>query len=280
MSPPSVVPFERDQRPGVQRDAGHRLVRFRVALGAMPSARSAARRSAAVSGPPVSASIWSSIARRSSSFACCWRARLRYALTLAASPRRTALRARAASFLGGLTAIFSVVVIPAVLLPCPVRSSPLLLCVPARASDAPFFATAAGWKTPKMEPAEPLTAGVALGSARPWSCPLNTASIASKRRSPCSGARRRVCAVRWRDEQPARASKASQLSSFASRAPRHRVCRCGRHVERLLRSGNCRDRSRGRFRWRRRTEHGSDPRSIGSRWRERSRRRSITAGAW
>ena len=61
---PSVVALETDEGAGVEDHDRHR-----------PSAWSAAARSAAVSGPPVSASISSSSDARSSSFACSSRAR-------------------------------------------------------------------------------------------------------------------------------------------------------------------------------------------------------------
>jgi hypothetical protein len=60
----AIVPLEADQRPGVENESRHR-----------PSALSAAFRSTAVSGPPVSASISSSIDAKSSSFACSSKAR-------------------------------------------------------------------------------------------------------------------------------------------------------------------------------------------------------------
>ena len=56
---PSIIPLESDERSRVEDHRGHR-----------PSALSAASRSEAVSGPPVSASISSSIDAKSSSFAC------------------------------------------------------------------------------------------------------------------------------------------------------------------------------------------------------------------
>ena len=63
-----IVPLESDQCPRVQEDCRHR-----------PSAWSAAFRSDAFSGPPVSASISSSIDAKSSSFACSSSARETYA---------------------------------------------------------------------------------------------------------------------------------------------------------------------------------------------------------
>ena len=76
---PPVVAFELNQRPRVEYRVAHR-----------PSARSASAFSSAVSGPPVSASISSSNAARSSSFVFCSKASATYALTLGARPSATA----------------------------------------------------------------------------------------------------------------------------------------------------------------------------------------------
>lgn len=60
----AIVPLESDECPSIENNCGHR-----------PRARSAAFRSAAVSGPPVSTSICSSSEARSSSFVCSSNAR-------------------------------------------------------------------------------------------------------------------------------------------------------------------------------------------------------------
>lgn len=63
----TIVAFERDERTRVERQAGHD---FRFVARRLPfSARSAARRSGAVSAPPVSASICCSSSAKSSSLA-------------------------------------------------------------------------------------------------------------------------------------------------------------------------------------------------------------------
>ena len=109
----SIIPIERDQCTSIERQAPHRRRFRRAGLVATPSRRSAARRSAVVRGPPVSANISPSKLERSSSLTFSSRAFVTYALTLAAWPRRTARRARSATCLGRLTASFSMV-IPAV----------------------------------------------------------------------------------------------------------------------------------------------------------------------
>src|SRR6516165_2517080 len=66
---PPVIPLESNQGTSIEDGSAHR-----------PSALSAALRSAAVSGPPVSPSISSSKEARASSLACSRRARATYAL--------------------------------------------------------------------------------------------------------------------------------------------------------------------------------------------------------
>lgn len=103
------VALECNQRASIEGQPAHAAPRR--SCGAGPRISSAARRSLAVNGPPVSASMAVSISARSSRLVFSSSAAAMYALMLSARPARTARRARATSAGGRVTAILAFVIL-------------------------------------------------------------------------------------------------------------------------------------------------------------------------